>query len=32
VIEVVFGLRPFDLDTWDADPLRRWRSERRPTP
>jgi hypothetical protein len=31
VIEVVFGRRPFDLDTWDADPLRRWRSERRPT-
>ena len=31
VIEVVFGRRPFDLDTWDADPPRRWRSERRPT-
>ncbi len=31
-IAVVFGLRPFTPDAWEADPLRRWRSERRPSP
>lgn len=32
VIAVAFGLRPFDPETWESDPLRRWRSERRISP
>ncbi|HEY5980462.1 MAG TPA: hypothetical protein VIT41_12590 [Microlunatus sp.] len=31
-IAVAFGLKPFDPDAWESDPLRRWRSERRPSP
>ena len=29
-IAVAFGLRPFDVDAWESDPLRWWRIERRP--
>ena len=29
VIAVAFGLKPFDPDARESDPLRRWRSERR---
>ena len=32
VIAVAFGLKPFDPDAWESDPLRRWRSERRLSP
>ncbi|HEU4545692.1 MAG TPA: hypothetical protein VFR88_05310 [Microlunatus sp.] len=32
LIAVAFGLQPFDPVAWESDPLRRWRSERRPSP
>ena len=32
LIAVAFGLKPFDPDAWESDPLRRWRSVRRPSP
>lgn len=30
-IAVAFGLKPFTVESWESDPLRWWRIERRPT-